>query len=184
MKNAAQTPPRAGSSRSSGFTIIETLIVLAIAGLILLIIFQAIPALTRSSRNNQRKQDVAIILSAVSRYELNDSGNFPSPCGNGAQPPCTQSGGGPNPNDYFLQFAGGKLTYYPGSGVSSNPQTSVSRFNQAGPNDIGKVQIYNYEKCSNTPGTATIAGAGYSDIVALYDLESGNGGMTPQCQQL
>ena len=50
------------SRQSSGFTIIEVLIVLAIGGIILLMIFEAIPALQRGSRNSQRKQEVSSIL--------------------------------------------------------------------------------------------------------------------------
>jgi prepilin-type N-terminal cleavage/methylation domain-containing protein len=46
-------------SQSEGFTIIEVMIVLAIAALILLIVFLAIPALQRTSRNTQRKSGVA-----------------------------------------------------------------------------------------------------------------------------
>ena len=49
-------------NRKDGFTIIEVLIVLAIAGLIMLIVFLAVPALQRNSRNTQRKNDVANIL--------------------------------------------------------------------------------------------------------------------------
>jgi prepilin-type N-terminal cleavage/methylation domain-containing protein len=170
--------------KTGGFTIIETLIVLAIAGLILLIVFEAIPALERSSRNNQRRQDVASILAAVSHYELNDSGNFPSECATLLRPVhCSQSGGGPNPNDYFMQFAQSKLTYYADGNISSNPQTSTARFNRAAVTNVEMVQVWDYEKCG-AGGTATIAGAGYSDMVALYALESGGGATTPQCEQL
>ena len=42
-----------------GFTIIEVVLVLAIAGLIFLMVFLALPALQRSQRDTQRKQDVA-----------------------------------------------------------------------------------------------------------------------------
>ena len=44
--------------RNQGFTIIEVMIVLAIAGLIMLIVFLAVPALQRNQRNTARKQDV------------------------------------------------------------------------------------------------------------------------------
>ena len=39
-----------------GFTIIEIVLVLAIAGLIFLMIFVALPALQRSQRDTQRKK--------------------------------------------------------------------------------------------------------------------------------
>lgn len=48
-----------------GFTIIEVLIVLAIAGLIMLIVFLAVPALQRNSRNAQRNNDAASLGGAV-----------------------------------------------------------------------------------------------------------------------
>jgi prepilin-type N-terminal cleavage/methylation domain-containing protein len=60
--------------RNQGFTIIEVMIVLAIAGLILLIVFLAVPALQRSSRNTQRKQDVGRITSAATTV-LSDNNN-------------------------------------------------------------------------------------------------------------
>ncbi len=61
-----------------GFTIIEVMIVLAIAGLILLIVFLAVPALQRASRNTSRKDDAANISAAVATYESNNSGNLPT----------------------------------------------------------------------------------------------------------
>ena len=42
-----------------GFTIIEVVLVLAIAGLIFLMVFLALPALQRSQRDTQRKNDMA-----------------------------------------------------------------------------------------------------------------------------
>lgn len=60
-----------------GFTIIEVMIVLVIAAIILLIVFLAVPALQRSSRNNQRKNDIARINAAVSEFVANHGGNQP-----------------------------------------------------------------------------------------------------------
>jgi prepilin-type N-terminal cleavage/methylation domain-containing protein len=64
--------------RNDGFTIIEVLIVLAIAGLILLVVFLAVPALQRNSRNQQRKTDVSNYLAAVSEWSNNNAGKVPS----------------------------------------------------------------------------------------------------------
>src|SRR5438270_11644926 len=63
---------------NEGFTIIEVMIVLDIAGLILLIVFLAVPALQRSSRNTQRKNDAAGIAGAISNYVSNNSGTLPT----------------------------------------------------------------------------------------------------------
>jgi prepilin-type N-terminal cleavage/methylation domain-containing protein len=65
------------SKKDQGFTIIEVLIVLAIAGLILLIVFLAVPALQRNSRNTQRKDDVSRIGSAVQEFINNNNGSTP-----------------------------------------------------------------------------------------------------------
>ena len=54
--------------KESGFTIVEVMIVLAIAGLIILIVFLAVPALQRNSRNTQRSQDVSAVLGGVSEF--------------------------------------------------------------------------------------------------------------------
>jgi prepilin-type N-terminal cleavage/methylation domain-containing protein len=66
------------TKRQSGFTIIEVLIVLAIAGLILLIVFLAVPALQRNSRNTQAKNAAAAILAAVNEFGNNNNGQTPT----------------------------------------------------------------------------------------------------------
>jgi prepilin-type N-terminal cleavage/methylation domain-containing protein len=169
--------------RDGGFTIVETLIVLAIAGLILMMVFEAIPALQRSGRNNQRRSDVSIILESVSHYELNDSGNFPLPCGGGSGfPSCTATAGGASPNDYFLRFNAGRLTYYIANGIvlrSISASTTVG----AVPT-LDQVYVYNYQKCkTDGSGQSTPQGAGYNDVVALFAIETGNG-TSRQCEQL
>ena len=64
-------------NNKKGFTIIEVVLVLAIAGLIFLMVFIALPALQRSQRNTRRRQDMARILSAFNDYQANNSGNMP-----------------------------------------------------------------------------------------------------------
>lgn len=58
-----------------GFTIIEVLIVLAIAGLIMLVVFMAVPALQRNQRNNTRKAEASRIATLVSECLSNNNGN-------------------------------------------------------------------------------------------------------------
>jgi prepilin-type N-terminal cleavage/methylation domain-containing protein len=60
-----------------GFTIIEVVLVLAIAGLIFLMVFIALPALQRSQRDTQRKDDAARVLSQITNYQSNNRGNVP-----------------------------------------------------------------------------------------------------------
>lgn len=64
--------------KDDGFTIVETLIVLAIAGLIILIVLLAVPALQRASRNTNMKNDASTVASQVSDFESNNSGALPT----------------------------------------------------------------------------------------------------------
>ncbi len=65
-------------SKSEGFTIIEVLIVLAIAGLIMLIVFLAVPALQRNARNTTIKSDAAALAGGFSEYLSNNDGVLPA----------------------------------------------------------------------------------------------------------
>ena len=60
-----------------GFTIIEVVLVLAIAGLIFLMVFIALPALQRSQRNTQREDDISRFLTAANDYQTNNHGKTP-----------------------------------------------------------------------------------------------------------
>ena len=60
-----------------GFTIIEVVLVLAIAGLIFLMVFVALPALQRSQRDTQRRDDMARFMSQLSQYQANNNGQVP-----------------------------------------------------------------------------------------------------------
>ena|SRR5665213_801907 len=64
-------------SNSEGFTIIEIMIVLVIAGLILLIVFLAIPALQRNARNTQRKNDVGAVATSINNFITDNNGLLP-----------------------------------------------------------------------------------------------------------
>ena len=60
------------SQNKKGFTIIEVVLVLAIAGLIFLMVFIALPALQRNQRDTQRKNDLNRELTAVRNYQANN----------------------------------------------------------------------------------------------------------------
>lgn len=64
--------------KESGFTIIEVMIVLAIAGLIMVVVFLAVPNLQKSQRNNARDSDANSIVEELSNYVANANGNFPT----------------------------------------------------------------------------------------------------------
>lgn len=60
--------------KQKGFTIIEVVLVLAIAALIFLMVFIALPALQRSQRDTARKNDVSIVAAAVNSWAGNNRG--------------------------------------------------------------------------------------------------------------
>lgn len=61
-----------------GFTIIEVVLVLAIAGLIFLMVFIALPALQRSQRDTQRGSDMSKLAGAIMNYQKNNNGRLPA----------------------------------------------------------------------------------------------------------
>ncbi len=65
-------------SKQNGFTIIEVVLVLAIAALIFLMVFIALPALQRSQRDTQRKNDVARVQTAIQNYQSNNRNALPA----------------------------------------------------------------------------------------------------------
>lgn len=66
------------TKKLKGFTIIEVVLVLAIAGLIFLMVFLALPALSRNTRDTQRKQDLARLQTAVTSYTSINRGTLPT----------------------------------------------------------------------------------------------------------
>lgn len=64
-------------AKKRGFTIIEVVLVLAIAGLIFLMVFVALPALQRSQRDTQRRDDMARVATAITQFQSNNSGSVP-----------------------------------------------------------------------------------------------------------
>ena len=138
-----------------GFTIIEVLIVLAIAGLILLIVFLAVPALQRNARDTSRKDDVSRILGAAQEVINNNGG---------------QISGLTSAN---LQSAVGKLGYYDPSNVTVS--TTAAAASTKG-TSTDSVTVYPKSTCTD----AQTAGPGTSrQLAVVYEIESGGG--TSQC---
>jgi len=145
--------------RNEGFTIIEVLIVLAIAGLILLIVFLAVPALQRNAHNTSAKNDVSGILGGVNEYVNNNNGSLPagvSGSGNALTIGTAASG---------INTAAVKLGYYDAGNV-----TLVTTVGTAP--TVGNVQIVLKASCSGNAPVVNSATTprGYA---AWFALEGG-----------
>jgi prepilin-type N-terminal cleavage/methylation domain-containing protein len=95
-----------------GFTIIEVVLVLAIAGLIFLIVFLALPTLQRSSRDAERKQAADQALALLEQFRTNN-GRYP----------ITAAEQTSFNNNYHMNF------YEPNTGNAYNIQYSLGLFN-------------------------------------------------------
>ena len=153
-----------------GFTIIEVLIVLAIAGLILLIVFLAVPALQRNSRNTQRKSDVSNLLAAVNEYVSNNGGTLPAALnvnGNSATfcdaTPCGTAAA-----------ATAKIGFY----TSANAVLKTT-FTTAPAAVADQVWVEEGATCTNATTIATSTST--RSVAALYAIETGSG-LAWQCQ--
>jgi len=66
------------TENNKGFTIIEVVLVLAIAGLIFLMVFIALPALQRSQRDTQRRSDVSRVSTQLTNFATANRGAIPT----------------------------------------------------------------------------------------------------------
>jgi len=160
-------------NNDSGFTIIEVMIVLAIAGLIILIVFLAVPALQRNSRNTQRKNDVSAIGAALNEYTNNNGGALP------LDNTSFQNNVRTNAKTGFYDPATATAVVYTKNAAAAAPGGPA-----AGVLDV--VQVQTYAKCQTaTTVYATGNGQTARDVIALYRVEAG--GSTSgilQCQEL
>ena len=95
---------------TEGFTIIEVVLVLAIAGLIFLMVFVALPTLQRSQRDTRRKNDVGKVVTAVTNWQA-DGGRPSSSTVCLLSPSATSSFSGTNSACKFLgNYLNDKIT--------------------------------------------------------------------------
>jgi prepilin-type N-terminal cleavage/methylation domain-containing protein len=161
---------------SAGFTIIEVLIVLAIAGLIMMVLFLAVPALQRNARNAQRKRDVGMIASAYQEYANTGTRNIlPGPGNNFID--CTQAN--MSVKCPFLKSA--NLSYYTVESVSFWYSNNWVGFQPlALGTDPDSLIISNYSFCGPS-GEAAKKSTSSHKVVIAYALEAGNGEYSSQC---
>ncbi len=147
--------------KQKGFTIIEVVLVLAIAALIFLIVFLAVPALQRNQRDSQRRSDLGRTISQLQTYASNHGGTLP-----GADPA-------------LQSFIGSATTagYLVGNGSTFNDPASGSTYkvvfngsvSGTPTGTLGQVDYFLNATCTN--GTVTTL-AGTRRVAILTQLEA------------
>lgn len=136
--------------KESGFTIIEVLIVLAIAGLIMLVVFLAVPALQRNSRNTNYRSEGSRLLDAYGEVSANAGGSILT---SADVSKVTAAANVKNLTSLTIEAQGGSTT----------PGTTTD-----------KAVIRTGAKCS-APDSATTSAGGTRQVVILYNVETSSG---------
>lgn len=146
--------------REEGFTIIEVVLVLAIAGLIFLVVFLALPQLQRSRRDAQRKSDAGRFVAALESYAGNNNGNYPTCSGTAIQPTNFVSGYLTDGSTWADPSEG---PYNAVCATTNTPDVTAS--------SIGTMYYRDQVTCSATEGQFTAGSA--RDAAVLTPLEDG-----------
>lgn len=114
--------------KEKGFTLIEIVLVLAIAGLILVIVFLAVSGAQKSRRDTQRKNDNARLLSQVESCASNNNGNYGGVCSAAAS---YGTGGTYQPSNFKDPTTGNDYTVNVGA-LPAAPAAGVATINVNG----------------------------------------------------
>lgn len=96
--------------KQKGFTIIEVLIVLAIAGLIISIVFLAVPQLQRNARDSKRQNIANRLSTELGAYAANNQGTYPFRGLDGSYKDCSTSDtGGQSCYDWYNRYINGNI---------------------------------------------------------------------------
>lgn len=134
-------------SFQDGFTLIEIIVVIAIAGLIMGLVFTSISGSQKARRDQARKTDVNKLAAAVEAYTSNNNGSLPANGWNGA-------------------------SYWTSSGV--NTYTFATLAVATAPT-LDAITFMTAQKCDSTAGSAgkQVANAGSKNWAISVGLEQG-----------
>lgn len=167
------------TNSKKGFTIIEVVLVLAIAGLIFLMVFIAYPALRRSQSDTQRRNDFSRFISQLSQYKANNrsvpqgtdvtalkkfrntylDGDF-----TGETSDDLANTGKYSDNDKFTDPDGEFYLIIPQSSITGTGAAAAET------NVTHKLYYYNKAKCK---GEDVITSEGKNDVAIQYRMENG-----------
>ncbi len=159
------------SKNNSGFTIVETMIVLAIAGLILAIVLLAVPALQRASQNSNIKSDAEAIASAINNYESNNTGQIPTGVSIKAGSNQVVVTGSGSVNSQATVQASDTIQFQNSTSGYLAPTYSTASLMDVSPNHLVIDAGY---QCSTTPSAQLTPSA--SSIAIFYPIVTGSGG--------
>lgn len=142
-----------------GFTLIEVVLVLAIAGLIFLVVFLALPALQRSQRDTARKSDASRLMSQITNYQSNNQGGLPA------------SGSWDTTFKSAYMTAGGQQFGDPLTGAYTLTQAATT--GTAPSTTQGTVTIYVNARCDTDPSDGVAAGTGTRQLAIVMPVEQG-----------
>jgi prepilin-type N-terminal cleavage/methylation domain-containing protein len=150
------------NKRAEGFTIIEVMIVLAIAGLIMVVVFIAVPQLQRQQRNEARKNVMRRVTTEVNNYASNNTGAIPT--------------ANTNVTTGFVGVTGGFYVRYIQNNAAqfNDPQTGavmnfVAWTSDANVNSTNTLYYATNRICNGEASTA--AGANARNFVVMNQLE-------------
>lgn len=152
-----------------GFTIIEVVLVLAIAGLIFLMVFVAFPALQRSQYDTQRQNDIARLSTQIQNYKTNNRNKVPSGTSgwNSFITNYMKAGGDtftdPDGTNYTIKETACVKVSSSDSKCKVQPATDFAAQNH-------QIQIFTTAKCD---GESVISGTGVNNLALTYKREGG-----------
>lgn len=183
MLSATSTPRMTIERRDdprSGFTIIEVVLVLAIAGLIFLMVFIALPALQRSQRDTQRRDDMARLVTAITQYQTNNNNRLPIGAGDADLDVNPSDGADSFINRYLggveeftdpLTTEGYSITFQDLSSSGTDEAGGVNTFDEADADtgDGYRIMVYTHAVCDGE--RAVTEGASANNYAVVYNLE-------------
>ncbi len=167
---------------SEGFTIIEVMIVLAIAALILLIVLLAVPALQRNSRNTTIKNDASSVAGGINTFESDNNGTTPNYAGGTGKVLIGTGGGscaaptGSTAATETINVNGSTIVNCGTTGLSDDDVVG----NKVSDGTTSNIYVKFGASCADS-GSAISTGAPSARATAIYYLTEISGGNSLQC---
>lgn len=153
---------------NKGFTIIEVLIVLAVAGLIMSVVFLAIPSLQRNSRNTQYRSEANRLLGTAQEFTNNNNGTLP-----GASASTTANSDAAK----ILALSNNKS-------ITALDVLASGTVTAQTPTLTKALMVSGGVKCGSVGGsniTPTTTGASSRSIILVFAVENADGSVNAQC---